>query len=35
MLDTTAKPAAKPAAATAEETSKAMGNDAGVVSGAP
>jgi oxalyl-CoA decarboxylase len=35
MLDTTAKPAAKPAAAPAEETSKAMGNDAGVVSGAP
>jgi oxalyl-CoA decarboxylase len=35
MLDTTAKPAAKPAAATAEETSKAMGNGAGVVSGAP
>jgi oxalyl-CoA decarboxylase len=35
MLDTTAKPAAKPAAATAEETSKVMGNDAGVVSGAP
>ena len=33
MLDTTAKPAAKPAATTAEETSKAMGSDAGVVPG--
>jgi oxalyl-CoA decarboxylase len=33
MLDTTAKPAAKPAATTAEETSKAMGSDASVVPG--
>jgi oxalyl-CoA decarboxylase len=33
MLDTTAKPAAKPAATTAEETSKAMSGDAGVVTG--
>jgi oxalyl-CoA decarboxylase len=32
MLDTTAKPAAKPAATAAEETSKAMGSDAGVAS---
>src|SRR6201986_1434517 len=33
MLDTTAKAAAKPAAVPAEETSKAMGSDAGVASG--
>ncbi len=33
MLETTAKPAAKPAATSAEETSKAMGGDAGVVPG--
>ena len=32
MLDTTAKPAAKPAATAAEETSKAMDSDAGVAS---
>jgi oxalyl-CoA decarboxylase len=33
MLDTTAKPAAKPAATPAEETSKTMGGDTGIVPG--